>query len=45
MPPPPYTYGINYLDFNLVNYMQDLGRLLLFSSLESIDFVGCAQLD
>ena len=38
---PPYTYAINYLDFHQVNYMQDLGSLFLFSSLESIDFVGC----
>ena len=37
----PDAYGINYLDFNQVNYTQDLGGLLLFSSLESIDFVGC----
>ena len=30
---PPITYGINYLDFDQVNYTQDLGSLLLFSSL------------
>ena len=30
---------LNYLDFDQVNYMQDLGSLLLFSGLESIDFV------
>ena len=42
MPPPPYTYCINYLDFDRVNNTQDLGSLLLFSGLlESIDFVGC----
>ena len=29
----PYTYGINYLDFDQVNYAQDLGNLLLFSGL------------
>ena len=41
-PPPPHTYCINYLDFDRVNYTQDLGSLLLFSGLlESIDFVGC----
>ena len=40
--PPPYTYCINYLDFDRVNNTQDLGSLLLFSGpLESIDFVGC----
>ena len=40
-----YTYGINYLDFDQVNYARDLGNLLLFFSQESIDFVGCTQLD
>ena len=30
-----------HLDFDQVNYTRDLGSLLLFSSLESIDFVGC----
>ena len=37
-----YTYGIN-LDFHQVNYTQDLSSLLLFSSLESTDFVGCTN--
>ena len=32
---------MKYLDLDQVNYARDLGNLLLFSSLESFDFVGC----
>ena len=27
---PPYSYDVNYLDVNGVNYVQDLSSLLLF---------------
>ena len=37
----PRNIWYNYIDFHQVNYTLDLGSLLLFSSLESIDFVGC----
>ena len=42
--PLPYTYCISYLDFDRVNYRQNLGSLFLFSSLLESILLDATQL-